>query len=236
MFNHSVRRWIPENFSHKELVMQFSDSIDWLLSVDYPYADKLAERFEAIKNKYSNLQNVPLEDIYAILEETGYKYITDTLALDENSLRTFLSFLTFIHMYKGSRKGLEFALKLLNVEYELTEWYETDPVGELHTFRIDLLSFSPNSTAGLDVIRRIIRFTKKYVYPLMNYLKVEFKLDNMVFYTALVYQSTVDYTFLPDSIYLIWNINNWDEKLWYFDTPELIFDVEAWDVSTWGKT
>lgn len=234
MFNHSVRRWMPENFSKQELVQQFADAVDWLLSVDYPYADKLAYRFEAIKNKYANLQDVPLEDIYAILEETGYKYITDTLSLQEDELRTFLSFLTFIHMYKGSRRGLEFALRLLNIEYILTEWFEADPLEEPHTFRIDLLSFNPNSVAGLDVIQRIIRFAKQYVYPLMNYLKVEFRLDNTIFNTAMVHQATSDYTFFPDSIYIIWDVYRWDDKLWYYGVNDLIFDVESWDLSTWG--
>ena len=68
----------------------------------------------------------------------------------------------------------------------------------------------------------------------MNYLKVEFRLDNTIFNTAMVHQATSDYTFFPDSIYIIWDVYRWDDKLWYYGVNDLIFDVESWDLSTWG--
>ena len=95
MFNHSVRKWIPDKLNDRELVQQFADAVDWLLSVDYPDSDKLAQRFYSLKCKYTNLQDVPVEDIYAIIDESGYSYITDILSLSDDSLRTFISFLNF---------------------------------------------------------------------------------------------------------------------------------------------
>ena len=236
MFNHSVRRWIPPSFSDRELVKQFADSVDWLLSVDFPYSDKMASRFDSIKNKYNSIQDVPLEDVYTIIDEFGYSYITDTLNLEEDSLRTFLGFLNFIHMNKGTRKGLEFVFRLLDMEYEISEWWEQVPMGEQHTFNIDLLSFSPNNIRGFEIVDKLITFTRNYVYPIIQTLKLEFKIDNLVLNLIVVNQQSVDMIFYPDSIYLIWNVHNWDEKLWFFGINELIFNSDNWDEAKWSGT
>lgn len=233
MFNNSVRRWIPDKFSQRELVQQFADAVDYLLSVDFPDADKLALRFESVKNKYRSPQDVPLEDIYAILDETGYKYIIDVMNLDENSLKAFLSFITFIHINKGTRRGLEFVFRLLNMEYVVSEWFEQTPIGDPHTFNIDLLSFSPNNSRGFEVVDKLVTFTRNYVYPVLKRLKIEFKLDNVILKLALVEQSTMVYVFYPDTPYIIWDVNEWDLKQWYFGIDSLIYDSESWDNSTW---
>ena len=151
MFNHSIRKWIPENRREEETMQQFADSVDWLLSVDYPYSDKLAQRFYSVKSKYKSLKDIPLEDVYSLVNEFGYGYIIDTLYLEEESVRTFLSFINFIHINKGSRKGFEFALKLLDIDFELSDWYEQTPVGEPHTISLDLVSFSPTKVRGFEV-------------------------------------------------------------------------------------
>jgi len=233
MFNHSVRKWIPEKLNERELVKQFADAVDWLLSADYPDADKLATRFSSLQNKYKNLDEVPLDDIYLIIEESGYSYITDVLSLDEDSVRTFTSFLSFIHQNKGTRRGLEFVFELLKMDYKITEWFEQSPKGTPMTYNIDLLSFSPTGLRGFEIINKILRFCKNYVYPIMQTLLVQFKVDPTEIGFALVPQSSVGYSFSPDSIYLIWDVGNWDEKLYYFGVDELIYDVSDWDITRW---
>jgi hypothetical protein len=235
MFEHSVRKWIPEGIIDKELIKQFADAVDWLLSMDYPYSDEVTQSFYAVRDKYKNPQNIPLQDVYAILEESGYKYITDTLDLSEDGLRTFISFLNFIHINKGTRKGLEFALRLLNVEYSISEWFEQDPQGEQHTFDIDLLSFSPdNVKGGFEIVDRIVAFTRNYVYPILKRLNLEFKFNTLILNVCGVYQSTQVVTFYPDTPWMIWDVHGWNQKWWYYGTPDLIYNVTEWDNSRWS--
>lgn len=215
MLNFSVKTWIPANLNNEELIQQFADSVDWLLSVDFPNSDKLAERFESIKGKYQNLNDVPLEDIYAIINESGYSYITNTLDLDESSLRTFVSFLNFIHMNKGTKKGLEFVFSLLKMDYKITEWFETVPVGEPMTFSLDL-SFSVDNISN-DVITRIENFISNYVYPVISYLLIELKLDLCSIKCGGAFQSTGDFTFypaIPTGSTLIWGQGLWNAYNW----------------------
>jgi hypothetical protein len=217
MFNKSVKNWIPSTFAERELVVQFADSVDWLLSMDYPDSDKLAARFYSVKNKYKSIQDVPLEDIYAIIEEFGYSYITETLDLQEDALRTFLGFLNFIHVNKGTRKGLEFVFRLLDMEYQITEWWEQIPQGEPHTYRLDLLSFTPeNVRGGMEVIERIKTFSRNYVYPIISYMLVELRLDSLPLRFCGLFQSTATYTFYPESYntLLLWDSGQWDVLEW----------------------
>ena len=234
MFNHSVRKWIPENRREEETMQQFADSVDWLLSVDYPYSDKLAQRFYSVKSKYKNLKDIPLEDVYALINEFGYGYIIDTLYLDEESVRTFLSFMNFIHINKGSRKGFEFALKLLDINFQLSEWYEQTPVGEPHTVSLDLVSFSPTKIRGFEVVDKIVNFARNYIYPVINKLTLEFALDKSTYYIGIASQGTIMYTAYPDTEYLIWDVFNWDEKKWYFGIDLMIWDISEWDQSKWN--
>lgn len=235
MFNHSIRKWIPENRREEATMQQFADAVDWLLSVDYPYSDKLAQRFYSVKSKYRNLKDIPLEDVYALINEFGYGYIVDTLYLDEDAVRTFLSFINFIHINKGSRKGFEFALKLLEIDFQLSEWYEQTPTGEPHTISLDLVSFSPTKVRGFEVIDKIVNFARNYIYPVINKMTLEFSLDKSTYYIGVVNQGTVQYTAYPDTIYLIWDVHQWDEKLWYWSIDYLIWDVSTgWDSSKWN--
>lgn len=233
MFGFSVRRWIPERRREEEMIQQFADSVDWLLSVDFPYADKMAISFESLKSKYKNIRDIPLEDLYAVLQETGYKYITDMLSLDENSLRTFISFLNFIHINKGSRKGLEFAFRLLDIDYEIEEWWEKVPQGEDMTFDLNLVSFNPLKAGSFEVLDRIVNFTRNYVYPLINRIMLEFEMDKTSMYLATAQCGSVGYTAYPDTEYLIWDVFKWDEKKWYISFDELIWDVDNWDEKRW---
>ena len=169
------------------------------------------------RNKYRSMQDIPLEDVYEIISEFGYQHMTEILNSDEDSIRTFLGFLNFIHMNKGTRKGMEFVFRLLNMDYEVSEWWEQSPMGEQHTFNIDLLSFSPNDIRGFEVINKIIDFTRNYVYPILNNLTIQFVLDDLFLNWAIVSQQAVYITLQPDTDIpstLIWNEGNWNQKNW----------------------
>ncbi len=42
-----------------------------------------------------------------------------------------------IHRYKGTASAVKSALKLVHPDLSLTEWWQTTPKGEPHTFRVD---------------------------------------------------------------------------------------------------
>ena len=90
--------------------------LDYVLSTDYQHTDKLASAFYDIESKYKNTADLPIDKIEAIIEESGYKYIRDLLAQDEDSLRLLVYLLVLIHELKGSKKGIEAVLELLRTK------------------------------------------------------------------------------------------------------------------------
>ena len=87
--------------------------IDYILSTDYTETDKLATAFYNLENKYKNTANLPIEQIEAIIEESGYGYVRDLLGNDEESIRLLTYLLVLIHQLKGSKAGIEVVLNLL---------------------------------------------------------------------------------------------------------------------------
>ena len=87
--------------------------IDYILSTDYVQSEKLAEAFYTIENKYKNTGELPIENIKAIIEESGYKYVLDLLGTDEKSIRLLIYLLVLIHQLKGTGLGIEVVLNLL---------------------------------------------------------------------------------------------------------------------------
>lgn len=87
--------------------------LDYILSVDYEHTDKLATAFYNIESKYKNTQDLPIGQIEAIIEESGYGYIRDLLGQDEESVRLLVYLLVLIHQLKGSKKGVEVVLEML---------------------------------------------------------------------------------------------------------------------------
>lgn len=95
--------------------------LDYVLSTDYQYTDKLASAFYDIESKYKNTADLPIDKIEAIIEESGYKYIRDLLGQDEDSLRLLVYLLVLIHELKGSKKGIETVLELLRTKKDSLE-------------------------------------------------------------------------------------------------------------------
>ena len=87
--------------------------IDYILSTDYAETDKLATAFYNLENKYKNTANLPIDQIEAIIEESGYGYVRDLLGNDEDSIRLLTYLLVLIHQLKGSGAGINVVLNLL---------------------------------------------------------------------------------------------------------------------------
>ena len=90
--------------------------LDYILSTDYQYTDKLASSFYDIESKYKNTADLPMDKIEAIIEESGYSYIRNLLGQDEDSIRLLVYILVLIHELKGSKKGVETVLRLLKTK------------------------------------------------------------------------------------------------------------------------
>ena len=90
--------------------------LDYILSTDFVDSDKLAGAFYNIVNKYKNTADLPIEQIKAIIEESGYYYVLNLLGEDEESIRLLTYLLVLIHQFKGSKKGLQLVLNLLKRE------------------------------------------------------------------------------------------------------------------------
>lgn len=117
--------------------------LDYILSTDYSHTDQLATAFYNIESKYKNTSDLPLEEVEAIIDESGYGYIKDLLKQDENSIKILVYILVMLHQLKGSRKGLETVLNFLRVpENKMT----AEIIGDLtRTEENEVYNFSDTS-------------------------------------------------------------------------------------------
>lgn len=119
ILGYSSSYFLPEYWSNTPLYGEkIIPLIDYILSTDFVDSDKLAGAFYNIANKYRNTEDLPIEQIKAIIEESGYSYVLDLLGEDEESIRLLTYLLVLIHQYKGSEKGLKLVLNLLKREGE----------------------------------------------------------------------------------------------------------------------
>ena len=114
ILGYSASYFLPEYWSNTPLYGEkILPLIDYILSTDFVQADKLANAFYMIENKYKNTADLPLSAIEAIIEESGYGYVMDLLGEDEDSLRLLVYLLVLIHQLKGTKLGIEVVLNLL---------------------------------------------------------------------------------------------------------------------------
>lgn len=127
--------------------------LDYILSTDYQYTDKLASAFYDIESKYKNTADLPIDKIEAIIEESGYSYVKDLLGRDEDSLRLLVFLLVLINELKGSKRGIETVLNLLRTRGDELELYivgnpSVTPAREVTNFSdTNYISYS-NFTVG----------------------------------------------------------------------------------------
>ena len=114
ILGYSSSYFLPEYWANTPLYGEkLIPLIDYILSNDFSEADKLSIAFYNLANKYKNTPTLPIEQIEAIIEESGYGYVRDLLGRDEKSIRLLVSLLVLIHQWKGSETGLRMVLGLL---------------------------------------------------------------------------------------------------------------------------
>lgn len=151
--------------------------LDYILSNNFAENDKMAGAFYELINKYQNTAELPMENIREYVKENGYGYILDLLNDSNGDLKILVYLLVLIHQLKGSKRGIQTVLSLFQLEAEpsdtqITEWYETLPVGPENTFTIN--SKVDVSKAGNNFFQNFDKFIRSYVYPELTELRVRY--------------------------------------------------------------
>lgn len=181
MLGHSVSYYLPKYWAQTPLYSEkLIPLLDHLLSVESPYADKLALAYFDIFNKYKNPEDLTPEAIKALIRELGYGYILDLLATSDENLQRILFLLPLIHYLKDTKTGLEVVFSLLQsddkpVKTKITAWHEANPVLEEDTFKVE----SDINLASVDpyFFDKFDTFIRKYVYPTLTSLKVSYSVS-----------------------------------------------------------
>lgn len=114
ILGYSSSYFFPEYWSNTPLYGEkIIPLIDYILSADFAQADKLANAFYTMENKYKNTGDLPIDAIKEIINESGYSYVLQLLGEDENSIRLLVYLLVLIHQLKGTKLGIETVLNLL---------------------------------------------------------------------------------------------------------------------------
>lgn len=181
MLGHSVSYYLPKYWAQTPLYAEkLIPLLDHMLSVESPYADKLALAYFDIWNKYTHPEDMTPESIKALVRELGYGYILDLLSTSESNLEKILFLLPLIHYLKDTKFGIEVVFSLLQsddkpVNTKVTVWHEANPVLEEDTFKIE--SDINLVSVGADFFDKFDTFIKKYVYPSLTGLKVAYSVS-----------------------------------------------------------
>lgn len=178
MLGHSVSYYLPKVWAQTPLYAEkIIPLLDHLLSVESPYADKLALAYYDIYNKYVNPEDMTSESIQALIREMGFGYILDLLSTSDDNLSKMLFLLPLIHYLKDTEEGLKIVFSLLQssdkpVNTEISVWHKQNPVGEENTFTVK--SDINLASVGSDFFDRFDTFIRKYVYPSLTGLEVAY--------------------------------------------------------------
>ena len=129
--------------------------LDYLLSNNFVYNDKLSGAFYELINKYQNTAELPVNSIKELVKEMGYEYILNILADDDEIVKLLVYLLVLIHQLKGSRQGLELVMSLFSYSENyksraITEWFKDIPS---NSDRSDVLYWFKKIPADLEDIQ-----------------------------------------------------------------------------------
>lgn len=159
--------------------------LDTCLSNNFVLSNKVANAFYELINKYQNTAELPLEMLKEFIREQGYGYILDLVVQDEYIIKLLWYMLVLIHQLKGSKEGLLLVLSLLESNFDpnqtnITQWYETIPVGRPNTFTLE--TTIDVAKLGDGFFSRFEKFLDNYVYPEMIAMKVNYNVDSRITY------------------------------------------------------
>lgn len=198
-------QYLPEGIRKDPIYKEVVELMEHAVGYDYPDADKLINRLEDVVYKYKNFNNLQPETLNLILEEMGYGYIKDIMDLSKDNLKNILGYLSLLHIFKGSRYGLETVLRLLDLEFEIIEWWEKFPQGEIDTFELKLFFDYLNSLSA-ESFDRLDNFISNYVYPICR-MYIYYRMNKSV-YVAIAQIICEKPAVLPGSVNTVKHIIN----------------------------
>lgn len=153
------------------------ESTLYALEPDFPYhVYAEADGFEwTLHGKRHDQQELDISRARnsQVVSEFGYQYLLDALGMTPLDVALIRSFITAIHWLKGSRKGVNLMLDLLELNdyVQLFEWWEDDPTGEtveMMSYRVEVDLRRDNIKFRGDALQALRLFMRQYVYPLMS--------------------------------------------------------------------
>ena len=133
MLGYSVSYFLGREWRNTPLYAQkIIPLLDYLLSNNFVYSDKLSGSFYELINKYQNPSELPVESLKELVKEMGYDYILNLLADDDEIIKILVYLLVLIHQLKGSKQGLELVMSLFSygsgrLNIAITEWFKDIP-------------------------------------------------------------------------------------------------------------
>lgn len=160
--------YLPSKVQEQELWPKISEMTDYIIS-------NAITELKDVSKKYSGPEEVRNEAIKQIIDEIGFKYISEVMeTLDNFEFNTLLSYISLINLLKGHRDGLELVLNLLGFDAIINEWWEQEPKGEPWTYEIVIIMNSSFVEDPILTLDRLQVFARHYVYPLIENIDFKF--------------------------------------------------------------
>lgn len=164
----SIGYYLPPNRLKEVTFWEFVVMMDYLILHEKVY-------FEDFYYKYKDIAKIRTKSLKEIVSEQGYKYILDMLNLSRKEYETLVKYIAVINDLKGSLSGLEVVFNILDISYNMVEWWEKDPQGVPHTFdlqiEVDILKVANN------MINKLKAFIRNYVYPVIENFEITYKMN-----------------------------------------------------------
>lgn len=157
MLGYSVSYFLGKEWRNTPLYAQkIIPVLDYLLSNNFTYNDKLSGAFYELVNKYQNPSDLPTESLKELAREMGYDYVLNLLADNDEIIRILVYLLVLIHQLKGSKLGLELVMSLFaygegRKNILIADWFKQIPTNSED--RTDVLYWfktRPMDEDGLD--------------------------------------------------------------------------------------
>lgn len=205
----------------KELIQQTLELFEFVCGdsdFSVPEDKELKQMFLDTINKYKDSESISIEAIKERIAEQGYLYITEIFNVTEERLRILASYLPLIQILKGTKPGLELIFTILNVGFEIKEWWE-DPTN-LEILSYILFVELINQPVSTSVVPRLKKFSREYVYPLLTQIvyAITYKL-NKTPYIGAAYYSRTALTVWQEFLWLKWAGDSAPENLWTDQAP-----------------